>query len=356
MNKRTCLYEEHKKLNARFTEFGGWEMPVFYSSIMDEHNAVRNHAGIFDTSHMGEALVSGNGAVEFLEHVTTANIKSMITGQARYTFLLNEKGGVIDDLIIYKRKDDYLLIVNASNTEKDIEWLKKNAPANASVQKLDGLCLLALQGPDAQKILQPLLKEDLSTLKYFYSLTPSFNFINPGFAFLARTGYTGEDGFEILTKIEFAKELWQKLISSGAKPCGLGARDTLRLEASMPLHGHEIDENTTPLEAGLAWAIYWDNNFIGREALLKQKQSGLNKFILAFILDSGIPRSNCDIMLSGRKIGTTVSGTFSPTLKKGVGMGFANIKLEPGTKVDISIHGQPKPAQVVIRPFYKRKK
>src|SRR3989339_385000 len=352
---QTVLYDEHKKLNARFTEFGGWEMPVFYSSIIDEHNAVRNKAGIFDTSHMGEILISGPGAVNFLEKLVPARVAALAPGQARYSMLLNENGGIIDDIIIYRREKDILLIVNASNAGKDFEWLKKNITQSVSLENLSaGLCLLALQGPEAEKLLQPFVKQDLSKIKYFNFITPDFVPFKPEFAFLARTGYTGEDGFELLFSKECAVQVWQALLKAGAKPCGLGCRDTLRLGACMPLHGHEIDEATTPLEAGLSWAVSFDKDFIGKPALVKEKNEGLKKYLAAFSMSGGIPRGNCDIIYRGEKTGSVVSGTFSPTLKKGIGMGFSAKRLEPGEKIEILIHGQKKPAEVVKKPFYKR--
>ncbi|OGS25422.1 MAG: hypothetical protein A2314_06790 [Elusimicrobia bacterium RIFOXYB2_FULL_50_12] len=355
MNKKTCLFDEHQKLHARFTEFGGWDMPVFYTTIMEEHAAVRNNAGLFDTSHMGEITVGGAGAVAFLNRMTTVNVPAITEGQARYGFLLNEAGGVIDDLIIYRRSDDFLLIVNASNADKDFEWLRQHQTPDATMERLNDLCLLALQGPASEKILQPLIRENLEELKYYYSVKPTFKSLSPSFAFLARTGYTGEDGFEILVNSSSAVPLWNALLAAGAKPCGLGCRDTLRLEAGMPLHGHEIDETTTPLEAGLGRTIFWDKEFIGKQALIAQKEKGLSKFLTAFRMAGGIPRAHCAIMINGRVAGQVVSGTFSPTLKTGIGMGFVNRQLESGTKIDIIIHDQPRAAEIVRRPFYKRK-
>jgi aminomethyltransferase len=355
--KRTPLYSEHQKLNAKFTEFGGWDMPVQYTSIMDEHNAVRGHCGIFDTSHMGTYIISGNKAGDFLNKITTANATALVTGQAKYALFLNDKAGIIDDLIIYRRTNDYLMVVNAGNSEKDSAWMQKNIIPGASIKNISAdICLLALQGPEAQKILQPLVSDDLSKIKYFYSIVPVFKNIKPGFAFLAKTGYTGEAGFEIFLSKENAPELWQKLVEGGAKPCGLGARDTLRLEACMPLHGHEINDDIDPIQAELGWAIFLDKDFIGKQALLKIKEAGQKMFLTALMMDSGIPRAHCEIKIDGIKAGDVVSGTYSPTLKKGIALAYVNRKLNIGDTVSVVIHNQEKLAKVVKRPFYKRQR
>ncbi|MCX5781443.1 MAG: glycine cleavage system protein T [Elusimicrobia bacterium] len=392
--KRTPLYEEHIKLNARMTEFGGWEMPVQYSSIINEHNAVRQHAGLFDASHMGEFVISGKNAAQFLDKVTVANIGSIIPGRAKYSMLLNEKGGVIDDIIIYRRPNDFFVVVNAGNIEKDFNWLQENLidgvhpvresssltnkdvtitplSKNKSIypgQELvvssngvilenisDKIGLLALQGPESQKIMEKLVNDDLSQIKYFGFINPSWKEMKPEYSILARTGYTGEDGFEIFITNDGLKVLWNKLISMGVTPCGLGARDTLRLEACMPLHGHEINDDITPLEAGLDWAIFWDKDFIGKQALLKQKKEGLKKFLSAIIMEEGIPRAGCDILMQGKKTGIVKSGTFSPTFRKGIGLGYIEKPAKIGDILSVLIHNQEKSAKVVQRPFYKRK-
>ncbi len=357
MTKRTPLYEEHEKLNARFTEFGGWDMPVMYTSIMDEHNAVRNHCGVFDTSHMGTYIISGAGAEAFLTRVTTANVKALVPGQAKYTLFLNENAGIIDDLIIYRRANDYVMVVNAGNSDKDRAWMEKNITPDTSIKNISAdICLIALQGPDAEKILQPLVNEDLSAIKYFYSIEPAFKDIKKGFTFLARTGYTGESGFELFVPKEDAPALWSRLVESGAKPCGLGARDTLRLEACMPLHGHEINDDIDPVTAELGWAVYLDKDFIGKSALLKIKEKGQKMYLTALTLDSGIPRAHCEIKTGGTAAGSVTSGTYSPTLKKGIALGYVDRKMKIGDAVSVVIHGQNKPANVVFKPFYKRKK
>ena len=357
MVKRTSLYEEHKKLNARLTEFGGWDMPLMYTTIMDEHNTVRTKAGIFDASHMGEFIISGPGADDFISNVTAADTKLMKPLQAKYSFLLNEHAGIIDDLIIYKREHDFLIVVNAGNLDKDFAWFESHKPEEVKFENIsDDVSLIAIQGPEAVKILQQIVKNDLSKAPYFSCLIPEFNFIEPEFAMACRTGYTGEDGFEDIISNENAPELWSKFIELGAKPCGLGARDSLRLEAAMPLHGHDINDITTPLEAGLGWAINWEHDFTGKAVLLNQKEKGLSKFFKCFILENGIARENSEIIHDGKIIGKVASGGFSPTLKKAVCMGYVTGNLEIGTIVEITVHGQHRKAETVKRPFYKRQR
>jgi aminomethyltransferase len=355
--RSTPLHDEQEKLNARFIEFGDWRLPVQFSSIIDEHNAVRNHAGLFDASHMGEFIVSGPKAEEFLNKMTTADIRKVVEGQAKYALLLNENGGVIDDLIIYRRKDDFFVVVNASNTSKDFAWLEKNMIDGLSLKDLsESTCLIAIQGPQAAKILQPLVRENLAETGNYRFLYPSFNFFKHGKMIAGRTGYTGEDGFEIFGASGEIITLWDKLITLGVKPCGLGARDTLRLEACMPLHGHEINDDITPLEAGLEWAVSYDKDFIGKGALLEKKKKRPDKFQIAFILENGIPRANCAIITRDQKAGYVTSGTFSPTLRKGIGLGYINEPPEIGQIVSIQIQAQVKPAKVVKKPFYRRQK
>ena len=357
MPRQTPLYSEHQKLNAKFTEFGGWDMPVQYTSVIDEHNAVRNSCGLFDTSHMGTYIISGPASEEFLNRVTTANVGAVIPGQAKYTLFLNEKAGIIDDLIIYCRKNDFLMVVNAGNSDKDHNWMKKNALPGVNIENISSdICLLALQGPRSEEMLQPFLEDDLSQLKYFHSIEPSFSGIKPAFGFLARTGYTGEIGFEIFVSVAYASVLWRGLLEKGAKPCGLGSRDTLRLEACMPLHGHEISDDIDPITAELGWAVYLDKQFIGKNALMKIKEAGPKKFLTALTALSGVPRAGCEVRVDGTASGSVTSGTFSPTLKKGIALAYLDRKMVAGQAAGIIIHGQEKQAEVVFKPFYKRKK
>lgn len=355
--RRTPLYHEHENLKARFTEFGGWEMPVFYTSIIDEHNTVRSRAGLFDASHMGEFIVGGKDAVKFLDRITITSTGTLKTGQCKYSMFLNEKGGIIDDILIYRREKDFFVVVNAGNMPKDWDWVNKNKSGDLILEnRSEEICLIALQGPDSVRIMQQFVKNNLGEIKYYTFFTPDLIDIPHKFAIISRTGYTGEDGFEVFINNEAAPQMWQKLIQAGAKPCGLGARDTLRLEACMPLHGHEITDDITPVEAGLNWAVYWDKDFIGKSVIAAQKEKGPAKKLVAFMLESGIPRQNFDIISNGQKIGQVASGTFSPTLKKGIGTGFVTTPVEPGSTVEIAMHGQLKPAKIVNKPFYKRTK
>lgn len=356
MINRTVLFEEHRKLGAKFTSFGGWDMPVQYTSIMEEHTAVRTHAGVFDTSHMGVVRVFGTAAAEYLKKVTTAAVDRMTTGHAKYAFFLNQNGGIVDDLIIYARPNDFLLVVNAGNRDTDNAWLAQHIISNVQIEDLsDKICLLALQGPASERLLQPLVRDDVSRLPYFHYAPVTIEPISTAIT-LARTGYTGEDGFELFVPTAHAATVWQMLCVAGARPCGLGCRDTLRLEACMPLHGHEIAADISPLEARLGRYICWDNNFVGKDALLRQKETRIPRTLTAFTVAKGIPRAGHVIQLSGQPAGSVTSGSFSPTLKTGIALGYVDRPLKPGDTADIIIYNQPRPAVVVQMPFYKRPK
>ena len=349
-------YNEHQKLGAKFTAFGGWDMPVQYTSITEEHAAVRTHAGIFDTSHMGVILVKGPQSVAFLKLITPADIDRLVPGQAKYSFFLNENGGIVDDLIIYARSNDYLLVINAGNREKDMAWVMDHLIHDMAVEDLsDQICLLSIQGPAAQKLLQPLVYENLSAIKYFHYLPAMFEPLHLAMT-IARTGYTGEDGFELFVPVAHAAAVWQLIAMTGARPCGLGCRDTLRLEACMPLHGHEISDTITPLEAKLERSICWQNDFIGKQALLKQKETGLSSFLTACTVSDGIPRAGYEIRINEVPAGLVTSGTFSPTKKTGIALGYINRPVAAADKVTIVIHNQPRLATIVPMPFYKRNK
>lgn len=364
MTKRTPLYEEHLKLGAKMVEFAGYEMPVQYSGVVEEHLAVRNQAGLFDVSHMGEFEFLGPEALSLLNYLTANDVGKLTDGKAQYSLLLNEKGGVVDDILLYRiHEEHFMMVVNAANIEKDFRWVLKNQPAGAKIEInniSDPVCLLALQGPLALQILRPLTKNPLDAIKPFHF------FIGPVAGeencIVARTGYTGEDGFEILCKANTARPIWQALLEKGKplglKPTGLGARDTLRLEARLSLYGHEITEETNPLEAGLGWVVKLEKeNFIGKEALLKIKQEGLQRTIVGFkMVDKGIPRHGFTICSSNKEpVGGVTSGTFSPTLEEGIGLGYVPLSLSQiGTKFYIDIRGKYKLAEVVQTPFYKK--
>ncbi len=361
--KRTPLFEQHVALGARLVEFGGWEMPVQYSGIIDEHRAVRTHAGLFDVSHMGEFKVEGPGALDFLQHLVPNDVSRLVINQALYTQLCLPDGGTIDDLIIYKLAENhYMLVVNAANIEKDFSWVEKQSKdfdvriTNQSSET----ALLALQGPEAQSILQPLTQVDLSAIKYYHCLPGMVDSIS---CIISRTGYTGEDGFELYCASADAPKLWQDLLAAGKAhgllPAGLGARDTLRLEASYCLYGHELDEQTNPLEAGLGWTVKLNKDeFIGHEALRKVKEGGLKRKLVGIeMVERGISRGGYAIYEDDRQIGSITSGAPSPTLNKNIGMGYVDASHAiVGKPVYIDIRGKRTAAQIVALPFYKRPK
>ncbi|MDR3274889.1 MAG: glycine cleavage system aminomethyltransferase GcvT [Endomicrobium sp.] len=353
--KRTHLYYVHKKYDAKFTEFGGWEMPVQYTSIIDEHNAVRTHAGIFDTSHMGTFIVAGNDVEKFLNYVTLGNMSGLPDKKARYSMILNENGGVKDDIIVYKFGSECMIVVNAGNLSKDFDWLDKNKTEKIKIENISGeICLVAVQGPESVRILQSISKTDISCMKYFTVSGLQLKDIYADFCRIARTGYTGEDGFEIFISKEQVSELWEKLISLSVKPCGLGCRDTLRLEACMPLHGHEIDENINPIDAGFQKTVNWDKDFIGKNKLLHFKNNPLRKSI-AFECLSGIARNTNAVFLGDKKIGYVTSGSFSPTLKKAIGMALIDSNTA-ADELEVEIHNNRRKIKVVDKPFYKIQK
>jgi aminomethyltransferase len=353
--KRTPLYDEHKKLGAKFTEFSGWEMPVQYTSIIDEHNAVRTNVGVFDTSHMGTFIVSGKDIEKFLNYVTLGNMSGLPDRKARYSMLLNEEGGIKDDVIVYKFGNEYMIVVNAGNLDKDFEWLNKHKPAGIEIENISGdISLLAVQGPNAVEILQSISDMDIINMKYFTVLELRLKWINADFCRIARTGYTGEDGFEIFISKDKTVEFWRKLISLSVKPCGLGCRDTLRLEACMPLHGHEIDENINPLEAGFQKTINWDNDFIGKDKLIPLKDKPLRKSV-AFECLSGIARNSNKVFFDDKKIGYVTSGSFSPTFKKAIGMALIESDVQ-SDNLEVAIHNNRRKIKIVPKPFYKRQK
>jgi glycine cleavage system T protein (aminomethyltransferase) len=361
--KRTPLFEQHVALGARLVEFGGWEMPVQYSGIIDEHRAVRTHAGLFDVSHMGEFKVEGQDALAFLQHLVPNDVSRLVINQALYTQLCLPDGGTIDDLIIYKLEENhYMLVVNAANIEKDFSWVEKQArDFDVQITNQSGeTALLALQGPEAQSILQPMTEGDLSTIKYYHSLPGTVSGIS---CIISRTGYTGEDGFELYCSSTDVPKLWNALLAAGKDhgllPAGLGARDTLRLEAGYCLYGHELDEQTNPLEASLGWTVKLNKgDFIGHDALLKVKEQGLKRKLVGIeMVERGICRGGYAIYEDDRQIGVVTSGSPSPTLNKNIGMGYVEVShAVVGKPVYIDIRGKHTAAQIVALPFYKRPK
>lgn len=341
--KKTPLYDRHAGLGARIVDFHGWLMPIQYKGIVHEHLAVRNNAGVFDVSHMGEILIEGSDAYQFVQYLVTNSLDKISEGRSLYSALCREDGGMLDDLIIYfHSKQKILLIVNASNKEKDFEWLKSHSDNfDVSVKDIsDEKVLLALQGPKSGSILEKLIGRDFSSLKRLHFT--EIEYLNT-IVFIARTGYTGEDGFEISVDKEKGVEVWDALIKLGAEPIGLGARDTLRLEKGFVLYGNEADEETTPVETGIKWAVdFRKTDFIGKEALLSKKP--LKKRIRIEMTGTGIPRQGCGIYSGDKKIGVVTSGSFSPSTKKGIAMGFVDGDYK---EIFIEIRGKKEKASII---------
>lgn len=335
--------------------FGQWEVPLYFTTILEEHEAVRTRAGLFDISHMGEFKLRGPGALSFLQKLLPRDLSRMEQGQALYMPMLNEEGGVIDDVIVYKSgPQDYFLIVNAGNVEKDAAWISSQVTENVHFENLsEHYGLLALQGPEAVSIVERLLGAQYAALRY-YRFAPYRD------GFISRTGYTGEDGFEICIAKTDIPKLWKELRAAGnAAPIGFGARDTLRLEAGMLLCGHDMNEETTPLEAGIAWALDLSKpEFMGLAALQKQEREGVKRKLAGFVLkDRGIAREGYEIQKNGRTIGKVTSGAPSPTLKENIGLGYVEAaEAAAGNEIEIIIRGRSFKAIITALPFYKRKK
>ena len=346
--KRTPLFAAHTALGAKIVPFGGWEMPVMYAGIVEEHHVVRQHCGIFDISHMGEFLVTGPQAESKLNRLLTNDLRRLDPGQAQYTLLCNERGGIIDDLMIYRlAADSFFLIVNASNIATDLEWIQQHVPVE---NQSDQTAAIALQGPAAAQLLN-------IALPHFH--IRQFNLFGIECR-VARTGYTGEDGFEILCAPDNAVPLWTELMARGAKPCGLGARDTLRLEMCYPLHGNDISPATTPLEAGLSRYFSFDKDeFVGRDVLLSQKQNGVARQLVAFKMTDKAPppRPHYALLAGGRRVGEITSGAPSPSLGIGIGMGYVETSFaSPGTSLGVDIRGRTFAAVVETKPLWKKAK
>jgi aminomethyltransferase len=373
MLKRTPLFTAHQKLGGKLVEFGGWEMPVQYTSITDEHLAVRQAAGIFDISHMGEVTVSGSGAVAFLNSVLTNDIRKLAPGEGQYTLMGNERGGVIDDLYAYQLSDEvFFLVINASRIEPDAAWLQAQAAKFSSELKLTdashNYAAVAVQGPRVREFIETCIPGESSSAMRVGRVTELKKNEIAGFHFehgsmlVSRTGYTGEDGFEIVGSDEAIRHVWDALLAAGQpfgiKPCGLGARDTLRTEVCYPLYGHELDEQTTPIEAGLGFFVALDKGeFNGRTVLAEQKSNGTKKKLIAFKMvgKSAPPRPQYPIWGGGANAGIVTSGTQSPSLGIGIGMGYVPAELaKPDTRIEIEIRGKRFAAVVVAKPIYKK--
>ena len=372
MLKRTALFSAHQKLGAKLIDFGGWEMPVQYNSITDEHLAVRNAAGIFDISHMGEVTVSGAGAEAFLNSVLTNDARKLASGEGQYTLMCNERGGVIDDLYAYKLSDGvYFLIINASRVEPDVAWLKSQAAKFSGELSLTdashNYSAVAVQGPHVKDFINLVIPGASVSAMRVNAVTDLKKNQIAGFKFenqsilVSRTGYTGEDGFEIVGGDDAILHVWNKILESGKpfgiKPCGLGARDTLRTEVCYPLYGHELDENTTPIEACVGFFVSLDKGeFNGRSVLAGQKSAGVKKKLVAFKMTgkSAPPRPHYPIRANGVNIGTVTSGTQSPSLGIGIGMGYVPPEFaKPDTTIEVEIRGGQFPALIVPKPIYR---
>lgn len=360
--KRTALYSAHKRYGGKIIEFAGWELPVQYEGILEEHEAVRNAAGLFDVSHMGEVLILGPQAQDFVQYLVTNDVSSISDNQIIYGLMCYEDGGVVDDILIYKYNTEYFyIVVNASNAEKDYKWMLQNVTGyNVEICNISKeISEIALQGPKSEDILQKLTETDLSKLKFF-------NFMDGVMVegikcLVSRSGYTGEDGFELYTPNENAEKLWDMILEAGKeyglKPAGLGCRDTLRFEACLPLYGDEISKDISPLEAGLGIFVKLNkSNFIGKDALLRQKEQGLKRKLAGFeMIDRGIPRHGYEVSADGKVIGTVTTGYMAPTLKKSIGLALIDSKYSDlDTEINIIIRNKPVRARIISKKFYNK--
>jgi len=365
--KLTPLNQIHRKMGGRMVDFGGWDMPVQYpAGTIAEHLRTRTRAGLFDVSHMGEINVSGPQSIEFINRLTSNDASKLIDGQAQYSALTTPEGTVIDDLLAYRfGPEQFMLVVNAGTTQKDWDWIiAHRGEENVELKNVSSeYCQLALQGPDALRILQQLTSTQLSEIKYYHFTKGQVDGVD---AIISRTGYTGEDGFEVYAIADKADQIWNRMLvagnygtDEGVLPCGLAARNTLRLEASMALYGHEIDESTTLFEANLGWIVKLNKgDFIGRDALAKQKEQGVQRRLVAFeVTDRGIARDGQEVLIDGARVGVVTSGSPAPYLKKNIGMGYVPVELaKEGQQIQIDVRGKLTGARIVKSPFYKREK
>ena len=363
--KKTPLNKVHRDLGGKMVDFGGWDMPVQYSGVIAEHLATRERSGLFDVSHMGEFFVEGEDAIKFVNRLTTNDVTKLVDGQAHYSALTREDGTVVDDLLVYRYdQDKLLLVVNAGTTEKDWDWITSHLKdenvtlTNASAD----YCQIAVQGPDALEIAQKLTDVRLDEIKYYHFTVGTFDGVD---AIISRTGYTGEDGFEIYANKDYAEQIWNNLLKAGnfgeengILPCGLAARNTLRLESAMSLYGHEISDDINPLEANLGWICKLNTDFLGRNTLAKVKEEGLTRKLVGFeMMDKGIARDDFDVYVDDKKVGYVTSGSPAPYLKKNIGLAFVPVELaKVGQEIKIDVRGKHLAAKVVPTPFYKREK
>ncbi|MCZ2260085.1 glycine cleavage system aminomethyltransferase GcvT [Sporosarcina sp. G11-34] len=362
--KRTALFDSYAEYGGKTIDFGGWDLPVQFSSIKAEHEAVRTKAGLFDVSHMGEVLVSGKGSLPYLQKMMTNDVSKLKDGQAQYTAMCYENGGTVDDLLIYKRgEDNYLLVVNASNIDKDLEWMNKHITEDVTIEDLSASYgLLALQGPLAEKVLQKLTAEPLNEIKFF-RFKENVQICGQS-VLISRTGYTGEDGFELYAAPEALVVLWEAILMAGKEegviPAGLGARDTLRFESGLPLYGQELSQDISPLEAGLGFVVKVnkEQDFLGKEALAAQRANGVPRKLVGLeMIDKGIPRTGYEVLINDEIVGEVTTGTQSPTLQKNIGFALINSEhAELGTEVIVQVRKRQLKAVICATPFYKREK
>jgi aminomethyltransferase len=362
--KKTPLNAAHRTLGGKMVDFGGWDMPVQYpAGVIEEHMATRTRAGLFDVSHMGEIWVEGEDAIPFVNRLTTNDVTKLVDGQAHYSALTNEKGGVVDDLLVYRfDANKLLLVVNAGTTDKDWDWISSHKQTeNVSLTNASsGYCQIAIQGPEAVGILKTMTDTDLDAIKYYHFATGTVDGVD---SIISRTGYTGEDGFEVYAGAEFAEQLWYKMLDAGKAagilPCGLAARNTLRLESAMSLYGHELSDEITPLEANLGWITKLQKGeFTGSDQLKEKKEIGLTRRIVGFeMTEPGIARDGYDVYIGEKRVGYVTSGSPAPFLKKNIGLAFLPVEFaNDGQEIKIEVRGKYLSAKVVPTPFYKRNK
>jgi aminomethyltransferase len=358
MADRTPLYDWHIKHGARMVDFAGWDMPIQYTTIIDEHQAVRTSVGLFDISHMGRLSFGGPDSLALIQLVYTNNAATLKDGQVRYGLVCNDQGGIRDDVLVYRWPYGYAMVVNASNRTKIVDWLAQHKGSrNVEIHdQTKETCMIAVQGPRALEVCRGITSADADKLGYYYA-TPATYHGKP--CVVSRTGYTGEDGVELMVGAAQAVELWEELVARKARPCGLGARDTLRLEAAMPLYGHELTEETDPLQAGLAWAVKFEKgDFIGKDALLRRKEDRTLRQRVGLELEGKrIAREGALVLNNGREVGKVTSGTFAPTLGKSIAMAYLeSAHIAPGTALTVDIRGKGESARIVPLPFYRRPK
>ncbi|HJS52118.1 MAG TPA: glycine cleavage system aminomethyltransferase GcvT [Pyrinomonadaceae bacterium] len=362
--KKTPLNAVHRALGGKMVDFGGWDMPVQYpAGVIEEHMATRTRAGLFDVSHMGEIWVEGPDAIPFVNRLTTNDVSKLVDGQAHYSAFTNEKGGVVDDLLVYRfGPEKLLLVVNAGTTDKDWEWITSHKGIDEVVltNASKDYCQIAIQGPKAVGILQELTDTPLEPIKYYHFTTGKVDDVE---AIISRTGYTGEDGFEVYAASDKAEQIWNKMLETGKEagilPCGLAARNTLRLESAMSLYGHELDDDISTLEANLGWITKLDKgNFVGRDAIADLKSNGLKRKLVGFEMkEPGIARDGFDVYLEDEKVGVVTSGSPAPFLKKNIGLAFVPTEFaNVGQQITINVRGKKLLAEIVPTPFYKRPK